>query len=108
MTVFEINALLYMPGHPPQPARARAAHPGAEFSWRASFQALLAQGQSGGATTGNAGLAPVSGRPPAWADSARCGSRTRSASSSVMSLVLEPKDGLPLPRRFPASLSCCA
>ena len=30
MSVFEINALLYLPASPPQPARARAAHPGAE------------------------------------------------------------------------------
>ena len=27
MSVFEINALLYMPGHPREPARAGAAHP---------------------------------------------------------------------------------
>ena len=30
MSVAEIDALLYMPGHPRRPAGARAAHPGAE------------------------------------------------------------------------------
>jgi ferredoxin-NADP reductase/MOSC domain-containing protein YiiM len=102
MTVFEINALLYMPGHPRSQLERALRIPALSSGWRASFQALLAQGQSGGATTGNAGLAPVSGRPPAWAGfrPLRVSHKIRE-SSSVMSLVLEPKDGLPLTAALP-------
>src|SRR5262245_22406672 len=43
MTVFEINALLYMPGHP-RGALVRALRlPALSAGWRASFQALLEQ-----------------------------------------------------------------
>jgi MOSC domain-containing protein YiiM len=65
MSVLEINALLYMPGHPRSQLERALRIPALSGGWRDSFQALLAQEQSGG-TTGNAGLAPVSGPPPAW------------------------------------------
>src|SRR5262249_55417972 len=58
MTVFEINALLYMPGHP-RSELVRALHiPALSAGWRASLQALLEQEQSGEASAGNAGLFP--------------------------------------------------
>ncbi|MFZ0494344.1 MAG: MOSC domain-containing protein, partial [Methylocella sp.] len=56
MSVFEINALLYMPGHP-RSQLERALHiPALSAGWRGSLVALLAQERGGGATTGNAGL----------------------------------------------------
>ena len=102
MTVFEINALLYMPGHPRSQLERALRIPALSAGWRASFQALLEQERSGGATTGNAGLAPGSGPPPAWAGfrPLRVSRKVRE-SSSVISLVLEPMDGHPLTAALP-------
>ena len=102
MTVFEINALLYLPGHPRSQLERALRIPALSAGWRASFQALLAQERSGGATTGNAGLAPASGPPPAWAGfrPLRVSHKIRE-SSSVISLVLEPTDGHPLTAALP-------
>jgi MOSC domain-containing protein YiiM len=60
MTVFEINALLYVPGHPRSQLERALRIPALSAGWRASFHALLEQEQSGGELTGNAGLAPAS------------------------------------------------
>jgi ferredoxin-NADP reductase/MOSC domain-containing protein YiiM len=97
MTVFEINALLYMPGHPRGQLGRAVRIPALSAGWRASFQALLEQEERGGATTGNAGLAPASGPPPAWSGfrPLRVSRKVRE-SSNVISLVLEPVDGRPL------------
>jgi ferredoxin-NADP reductase/MOSC domain-containing protein YiiM len=96
MSVFEINALLYMPGHSRRQLERALRIPALSAGWRASFQALLEQEQTGG-TTGNAGLAAVSGPPPAWAGFRPLrASRKVRESGSVVSLELEPTDGLPL------------
>jgi ferredoxin-NADP reductase/MOSC domain-containing protein YiiM len=102
MTVFEINALLYMPGHSRSQLERALRIPQLSAGWRGSFQALLAQQQSGGVTTGNAGLAAASGPPPAWPGfrALRVSHKIRE-SSSVTSLVLEPADGLPLTAALP-------
>jgi ferredoxin-NADP reductase/MOSC domain-containing protein YiiM len=96
MSVFEINALLYTTGHPRTQLERALRIPALSAGWRASFQALLAQEQTG-VTTGNAGLAPGSGPPPAWPGfrPLRVSRKVRE-SSSVISLELVPMDGLPL------------
>jgi ferredoxin-NADP reductase len=96
MTVFEINALLYTPGHPRTQLERALRVPALSAGWRNSFQALLTQKQTG-VTTGNAGLAPMSGPPPAWAGfrPLRVSRKVRE-SSSVVSLELVAMDGLPL------------
>ena len=102
MTVFEINALLYMPGHP----RDRLAHalriPALSAGWRRSFEALLAQDRGAGATTGNVGLAPAAGPPPAWRGfrPLRISRKTREC-SNVTSLELEPTDTQPMAAALP-------
>ena len=108
MSVAEINALLYMPGHPREPAGARVAHPGAEPRLAQFLPGAAGAGAKGGATTGNAGLAPASGPPPAWRGfrPLRVSHKVHE-SGNVISLVLEPVDGQPLAAPFPASLSCC-
>jgi hypothetical protein len=111
MSVFEVNALLYLPGHPRGELERALRIPALSQGWRGSFRALLAQANSGGAA-GNAGLAPVSSPPPAWAGfrPLRVSHKVHE-SGSVISLVLEPKHlwmDFPWPRPFPASLSCCA
>jgi len=64
MSVAEINALLYLPGHSrdglERALRIEALSPG----WRESFEALL-QSEKSGVETGNAGLAPAAAGHPA-------------------------------------------
>ena len=102
MSVFEINALLYLPGHPRSQLERALRIPALSPGWRHSFEALLAQAKSGGATGGNVGLAPVSGPPPAWAGFRRLRVSHKShESGSVISLVLEPVEDLPLTAAVP-------
>jgi ferredoxin-NADP reductase/MOSC domain-containing protein YiiM len=102
LTVFEINALLYLPGHPRGQLVRALRIPALSAGWRASFQALLAQEQSGGTLTGNAGLAAVLGPAPAWQGfrPLRVSRKVRE-SGNVISLVLEPIDGHPLAEALP-------
>jgi ferredoxin-NADP reductase/MOSC domain-containing protein YiiM len=102
MSVFEINALLYMPGHPRDQLERALRIPALSAGWRRSFQALRAQELSGDVTTGNAGLAPASEPAPAWSGfrPLRVSRKVRE-SSDVISLVLEPTDGRPLARPLP-------
>ena len=102
MSVFEINALLYMPGHPRNQLERALRIPALSAGWRGSFEALLAQEQSGGATTGNAGLAAASGPPPAWRGFRPFRvSRKARESGDVISLALEPTDGRPIAAALP-------
>jgi len=101
MTVFEINALLYLPNHPRSRLEGALRIPALSAGWRASFKALLEQERSG-APTGNAGLAQASGPPPAWPGFRQLRvSRKDRESSNVISLVLEPIDGHPLAAALP-------
>ena len=102
MTVFEINALLYMPGHPRGQLERALRIPALSAGWRRSFEALLAQERGGGATTGNVGLTPASGPPPAWRGFRPLRvSRKARESSNVISLVLEPTDARPMAAALP-------
>ena len=97
MTVAEINALRYLPGHSRQQLERALRIPALSDGWRTSFQAFLQQESSGGPMTGNPGLAPESGSPPAWPGFRPLRvSRIDRESSSVISLLLVPADGRPL------------
>ena len=61
MTVAEVDALLYLPGHPRQKLLRALRIPALSPGWQASFGALL----EGDAASGNAGLTAAS-PPPAW------------------------------------------
>src|SRR5215218_10897459 len=63
MSVREISALLYLPGHTPAGLRRALAIPALSEGWRGSFRALLEQHERGAA--GNHGLARPS-TAPAW------------------------------------------
>ena len=97
MTVAEVDALLYLPGHPRQQLLRALRIPALSPGWQASFRALL----DGDAGSGNAGLAATS-PPPAWP-----GFRPLTVtaiereSDSVISIRLEDPDGAPLPGRPP-------
>ena len=62
MTVAEMDALLYLPGHPRQQLLRALRIPALSGGWKASFQEMLGQP---GQLTGNAGLTEAS-PPPAW------------------------------------------
>ncbi|MEA2780495.1 MAG: hypothetical protein QOK29_2039, partial [Rhodospirillaceae bacterium] len=101
MTVSEVNALLYMPGHPRSRLEQALRISALSEGWRASFQALLERMQSG-ALMGNPGLVPAAGPPPAWAGFRPLRvSRKNRESNSVTSLTLEPADGRPLTAALP-------
>jgi ferredoxin-NADP reductase/MOSC domain-containing protein YiiM/ferredoxin len=97
VTVAEINALLYLPGHPASGLERALRIPALSAGWRTSLEALLDRQRQGSGTTGNPGLCPLQGPPPEWQGfrSLRV-SRKLHESSNVTSLVLEPANGEPL------------
>jgi ferredoxin-NADP reductase/MOSC domain-containing protein YiiM len=97
MTVADTNALLYLPGHPASGLERALRIPALSAGWRTSLNALLDRERRGGATTGNPGLGPSFGPPPAWQGfrPLRVSQKLRE-SGNVTSLVLEPADGKPL------------
>ena len=97
MTVAEIDALLYLPGHPRQQVLRALRIPALSSGWQASFKALL-EGEPG---SGNAGLTAVS-PPPAWPGFQRLAvARIQRESASVISIRLDAPDGARLPAARP-------
>jgi ferredoxin-NADP reductase/MOSC domain-containing protein YiiM len=93
VTVAEIDALLYLPGHSRELLKRAIQIPPLSEGWKASLAALLsADGQSG-----NAGLVPAS-PPPAWSGfrPLRVAAIQRE-SVDVLSFILESQNGNPLP-----------
>lgn len=102
MSVAEIDALLYMPGHPCDQLERALRIPALSAGWRHSFEALLAQQKKGSLAVGNAGLSAASGPPPAWTGFRPfLVSRKVRESGNVTSLTLEPTDGLPIAAALP-------
>src|SRR5499433_1141624 len=66
MSVFTIDALLYMPGHPRDQLERALRISALSAGWRKSFEALLTQTSAGGLNTGNVGLTRVSSQVPGW------------------------------------------
>jgi ferredoxin-NADP reductase/MOSC domain-containing protein YiiM/ferredoxin len=97
MTVAEVDALLYLPGHPrPQLLRALRI-PALSPGWQTSFSALL-EGEPG---RGNTGLA-IASPPPAWPGFRRLTvTGIARESDSVISIRVEQADGAPLPAPRP-------
>ena len=65
MSVAEVDALLYLPGHPRERVQRALRIPALPAGWRESFQAILGQAGAPGGAGGNAGLTAAS-PPPAW------------------------------------------
>src|SRR4051794_6356256 len=102
MSVSQIDALLYKPGHPRDQLERALRIPVLSVGWRRSFEALLTQQREGGATTGNAGLGAVSGPPPAGPGFRPLRiSRKLRESGTVTSLLLEPPEGEPVAAPLP-------
>ena len=95
VTIAEIDALLYLPGHPREQIERALRVPALSPGWKGSFQALLNQGS---AESGNAGLTASAGPPPAWSGfrSLRV-AKVQRESASVISLLFEQPDLTALP-----------
>lgn len=95
MSVTEVNALLYLPGHRREQLERALRIPALSIGWKGSFQAMLEQ---------KSGLAPpdLSRSPPAWPGfrPLRVAAKARE-SADVLSLALEPADALPLAAPLP-------
>ena len=102
MSVSEIDALLYLPGHLREQLQRALRIPALSAGWRRSFEALLAQESAGGAASGDAGLGPASGPSPAWSGfrAFRVADKVHE-SDNVTSLLLAPVDGQPVATALP-------
>ncbi len=98
ITVAEIDALLYLPGHPREHLERALRIPALSAGWKGSLEALVASDQQGG----NAGLAPSSSQPQLWTGfrSLRV-AKVQRESVDVLSFVLESEDRSPLPAPLP-------
>jgi ferredoxin-NADP reductase/MOSC domain-containing protein YiiM len=102
MSVAEIDALLYLPGHRREDLERALRIPALSPGWQGSLRALLDQPADGGGGAGNAGLTGESGPPPAWAGFRTLRvSRVEQESSTVSSLTLTSLDGTPLATPLP-------
>jgi ferredoxin-NADP reductase/MOSC domain-containing protein YiiM/ferredoxin len=97
MTVAEVSALLYLPGHPRQQLLRALRIPALSSGWQESLRALL-DGEPG---AGNPGLVAAS-PPPAWAGfRGLTVTAIEQESDSVISIRFESPDGTPLPAARP-------
>ena len=102
MSVSEIDALLYMPGHSRDRLERALRIPSLSTGWRRSLEALLAQKSEGSAITGNAGLNSSAGPPLAWRGFRPLRvTRKLRESCNVTSLLLEPTDEQPVAATLP-------
>ena len=101
ITVAEIDALLYLPGHSREQLERALRIPALSKGWQSSFQAILKQESSAKAVEGNPGLANEE-QAPAWSGFRQM--RVASVgkeSDSVTSFSLVPVDGQTLPVALP-------
>ncbi|MGE5274836.1 MAG: MOSC domain-containing protein [Verrucomicrobiota bacterium] len=97
MTVVEVDALLYLPGHPRQQLLRALRIPALSAGWQVSFRALL----DGDPGSGNAGLTAAS-PPPAWPGFRRLAvTAIERESDSVISIRFEDPAGARLPPARP-------
>src|SRR5271156_5491568 len=97
ITVADIDALLYLPGHSSEQLQRALRIPALSKGWQSSFQTMLQQDLSSKATVGNPGLANEE-QAPAWPGFRQMRvAHIHNESASVTSFVLTPIDGQPLP-----------
>jgi ferredoxin-NADP reductase/MOSC domain-containing protein YiiM/ferredoxin len=97
MTVADVDAMLYLPGHTRQGLLRALRIPALSPGWHGSFHALLTEEPGGG----NAGLA-VTSPPPAWPGFRQLTvTAITRESDSVISLRLEDPAGAALPSARP-------
>ena len=99
VTVAEIDALLYLPGHPRDALERALRIPALSPGWKGSLQNLLTQAGTTSTSAGNTGLtAAASSPPPAWAGFRSLEvAAAHEESRTVRSITLADPDGAPLP-----------
>jgi ferredoxin-NADP reductase/MOSC domain-containing protein YiiM/ferredoxin len=94
ITVAEIDALLYLPGHPRDQLERALCIPSLSAGWKGALEALFAADRQ----HGNAGLAPTSSPPPAWRGFRQLRVvAIQRESVDVLSFILESENRSPLP-----------
>jgi ferredoxin-NADP reductase/MOSC domain-containing protein YiiM len=97
ISVAEVNALLYLPGHSREQSERALRIPALSKGWQSSFQAILTHESSPKPGDGNRGLANEE-QAPAWPGFRQMRiARIRKESDNVTSFVLAPIDGQQLP-----------
>ena len=97
ITVAEVDALLYLPGHSSEQLQRALRIPALSKGWQSSFQAMLQQDLSSKTAGGNPGLAHEE-QAPAWPGFRPMRvANIHKESDSVTSFILKPIDGQPLP-----------
>jgi ferredoxin-NADP reductase/MOSC domain-containing protein YiiM len=101
MTVADVDALLYLPGHSRQQVERALRIPALSKGWQSSFQTILSHETGATVTSGNPGLANEE-QAPAWPGfrPMRVAS-VRKESDSVTSFILAPLEGQTLPIALP-------
>jgi ferredoxin-NADP reductase/MOSC domain-containing protein YiiM len=99
VTVAEVDALLYLPGHSRDGLERALRIPALSQGWKGSLQKLLTQADGSAISAGNTGLtAAASSPPPAWAGFRRLQvTATHEESRTVRSITLADPDGASLP-----------
>jgi len=101
MTIAEIDALLYLPGHSREQLERALRIPPLSKGWQSSFRAILQQEAGTKTVNGNPGLANEE-QAPAWPGFKQLRlAQIRKESNSVSSFVLKSIDGQPLPAAQP-------
>ena len=101
MTVADVDALLYLPGHPRGQVLRALRIAALPDGWKASFEAMLSQPKVPGGAGGNAGLAAVS-PPPAWPGFRPLAvTAIERESDTVVSVHLADPDGAAVPAALP-------
>jgi ferredoxin-NADP reductase/MOSC domain-containing protein YiiM len=102
MSVAEVDAMLYLGARNREQLDRALRIPALSQGWQGSFQALLAEGTNGAPTTGNAGLVPQDGPPPAWRGFRQLRvSQKKRESANIISLELVAADDEPLVAGLP-------
>ena len=97
ITVADIDALLYLPGHSREQLERALRIPALSKGWQTSFQTMLEQESSAKTAAGNPGLANEE-QAPAWPGFRQMRvAHIHKESDSVTSFILAPIDGQPLP-----------
>jgi ferredoxin-NADP reductase/MOSC domain-containing protein YiiM len=103
VTVAEIDALLYLPGHPRDALERALRIPALSPGWRTSLENLIEQARGAARVNGNTGLTgAASSPPPAWPGFRPLAvTSVNDESAGVRSVVLADPDGARLPDWLP-------
>lgn len=100
LTVAEVDALLYLPGHPRDALERALRIPALSRGWKSSLESMAEQASSGATPAGNVGLtAAASSPPPAWPGFRQLSvTAVHDESANIRSFALATPDGTPLPK----------